>query len=72
MRCGPRKLLNDENWEHVQDKLTEMTAEMARYEADELAAEADLRAATSNWANPMSWLPFRGVVGRRSVHDARR
>ena len=39
------KILDDEDWEHVQYKLTETRSQVARYKAEELAAEAELRAA---------------------------
>jgi RND family efflux transporter MFP subunit len=64
------KILDDEDWEHVKYKLSETTSQVARYRADELAAEADLRAADVELTQSRITAPFDGVVGRRSVHDA--
>ena len=64
------KILDDEDWEHVQYKLAETKSQVARYKADELAAEADLHAADVELTQSRITAPFDGVVGRRSVHDA--
>jgi RND family efflux transporter MFP subunit len=64
------KILDDEDWEHVQYKLTETKAQVARYRADVLAAEAELHAADVELGQSRITAPFDGVVGRRSVHDA--
>ncbi len=64
------KILDDEDWEHVQYKLTETRSQVARYKAEELASEAELRAADIELAQSRITAPFDGVVGRRSVHDA--
>lgn len=64
------KILDDEDWEHVQYKLTETKSQVARYKADELAAEAELHAADVELSQSRITAPFDGVVGRRSVHDA--
>jgi RND family efflux transporter MFP subunit len=64
------KILDDEDWEHVQYKLTETKAQVARYKADELAAEAELHAADVELDQSRLVAPFDGVVGRRSVHEA--
>jgi RND family efflux transporter MFP subunit len=64
------KILDDEDWEHVQYKLTETTAQVARYKADELAAEAELHSADVELSQSRIVAPFDGVVGRRSVHEA--
>jgi membrane fusion protein, multidrug efflux system len=64
------KILDDEDWEHVQYKLTETKSQVARYKADELAAEAELHAADVELSQSRIAAPFDGVVGRRSVHDA--
>jgi RND family efflux transporter MFP subunit len=64
------KILDDEDWEHVQYKLTETKSQVARYKADELAAEAELHAADVELSQSRVTAPFDGVVGRRSVHDA--
>jgi RND family efflux transporter MFP subunit len=64
------KILDDEDWEHVQYKLTETRSQVARYRADVLAAEAELHAADVELSQSRLTAPFDGVVGRRSVHDA--
>jgi len=64
------KILDDEDWEHVQYKLTETKSQVARYKADQLAAEAELHAADVELSQSRIAAPFDGVVGRRSVHDA--
>ncbi len=64
------KILDDEDWEHVQYKLTETTTQVTRYKADAAAAEAELRAADVELGQSRILAPFDGVVGRRSVHDA--
>ncbi len=64
------KILDDEDWEHVQYKLTETKSQVTRYKADELAAEAELHAADVELSQSRITAPFDGVVGRRSVHDA--
>jgi membrane fusion protein (multidrug efflux system) len=64
------KILDDEDWEHVQYKLTETRSQVARYKAEEAAAEAELRAADVELTQSRIIAPFDGVVGRRSVHDA--
>ncbi len=64
------KILDDEDWEHVQYKLAETKTQVARYKAEEAAAEAELRAADVELTQSRITAPFDGVVGRRSVHDA--
>jgi RND family efflux transporter MFP subunit len=64
------KILDDEDWEHVQYKLSETTTQVARAKADEAAAAADLHAADVELDQCRIVAPFDGVVGRRSVHDA--
>ena len=64
------KILDDEDWEHVQYKLTETKSQVARYKADQLAAEAELHAADVELSQSRIAAPFDGLVGRRSVHDA--
>ena len=54
------KILDDEDWEHVQYKLTETTTQVTRYKADAAAAEAELRAADvelgqSRITSPVRW-----------------
>jgi membrane fusion protein (multidrug efflux system) len=65
MREG--KILSEENWEHVKYKLDEVRGEVARYRADEAAAEADLNAAKLQLAQSRVVAPFSGVVGRLSL-----
>jgi RND family efflux transporter MFP subunit len=64
------KILDQEDWEHVQYKLTETKAQVARYKADELASESELHAADVELSQSRITAPFDGVVGRRSVHEA--
>jgi len=64
------KILSEEDWEHVRYKLTETIAQVARYKADELAAESELRAADVELGQSRITAPFDGVVGRRSAHQA--
>ena len=64
------KILDDEDWEHVQYKLTETVTQVSRYKADEAAAEAELRSADVELSQSHITAPFDGVVGRRSVHEA--
>ncbi len=64
------KILDDEDWEHVQYKLTETRTQVARYKAEEVASEAELRSAEVELGQSRVLAPFDGVVGRRSVHQA--
>jgi RND family efflux transporter MFP subunit len=64
------KILDEEDWEHVQYKLQETVTQVARYKAEVDAAEADLRAADVELSQSRVAAPFAGVVGRRSVHQA--
>jgi RND family efflux transporter MFP subunit len=64
------KILDDEDWEHVQYKLAETKTQVTRYRADEAAAQAELRAADVELDQSRVTAPFNGVVGRRSVHEA--
>jgi RND family efflux transporter MFP subunit len=64
------KILDDEDWEHVQYKLAETKTQVTRYKADEAAAQAELRAADVELDQSHITAPFDGVVGRRSVHEA--
>jgi RND family efflux transporter MFP subunit len=64
------KILDDEDWEHVQYKLAETKTQVTRYQADEAAAQAELRAADVELDQSHVTAPFDGVVGRRSVHEA--
>jgi RND family efflux transporter MFP subunit len=58
---------SEEDWEHVKYKLDETIAEVARYRADEAAAEADLKSANLQLEQSRIVAPFSGVVGRSSV-----
>jgi RND family efflux transporter MFP subunit len=64
------KILDDEDWEHVQYKLAETKTQVVRYKAEEAAAEAELRSADVELSQSHITAPFDGVVGRRSVHEA--
>lgn len=63
-------IISQENWEHVKAKLDETIAEVARYRADEAAAEQNLAAANLQLQQSRVVAPFDGVVGRASVRDA--
>jgi RND family efflux transporter MFP subunit len=64
------KILSDEDWEHVTYKLEETRSEVARYQADEQATEANLAAAKLQLEQTRIVAPFAGVVGRRSLRMA--
>ena len=64
------RIVSEEVWEHVKYKLDEVTAEVARYQADERAAEADLQTAKLQLEQCRIVAPFAGVVGRQSVRLA--
>lgn len=64
------KILSEEGWEHVKYKLDEVTAEVARYRADVVAAEAELNAAKLQLEQCRIVAPFAGVVGRQSLRPA--
>ena len=64
------RILSDEDWEHVKYKLAETVSEVARYQADEVGAEAKLQAANLQLAQSQIVAPFAGVVGRRSLRMA--
>lgn len=64
------QILSDEDWEHVKYKLDETIAEVARYRADEAAAEANLESARLLLDQSRVIAPFAGVVGRSSVRVA--
>lgn len=61
------KIVSEENWEHTKYKLDEVSEEIARYRADEQAAEADLHAARLQLEQSHVIAPFSGVIGRRSL-----
>ncbi len=64
------KIRSEEDWEHVKYRLDETIAEVARYKADEIAAEADLKSANLALEQSRIVAPFSGVVGRSSVRMA--
>jgi membrane fusion protein, multidrug efflux system len=64
------KIRSQEDWEHVKYKLDETMQEVARYHADEAAAEADLRSANLQLEQSRIVAPFDGVVGRSSIRLA--
>jgi RND family efflux transporter MFP subunit len=61
------KIRSEEDWEHVKFRLDETIAEVARYRADESAAEADLHYANLQLEQSQIVAPFSGVVGRSSL-----
>jgi len=61
------KIRSEEDWEHVKFRLDETIAEVARYRADEAAAEADLQYANLQLEQSRIVAPFSGVVGRSSL-----
>jgi membrane fusion protein (multidrug efflux system) len=61
---------SQEDWEHVKYKLDETVQEVARYRADKVGAEADLRSASLQLEQSRVIAPFDGVVGRSSVRQA--
>jgi len=64
------KIRSEEDWEHVKYKLDETIAEVARYRAEEAAAQADLELAKLQLEQSRIVAPFAGVVGRSSVRSA--
>jgi len=63
------KIRSEEEWEHVKYKLDETIAEVARYRAEETAAQADLELAKLQLEQSRIVAPFTGVVGRSSVRS---
>jgi RND family efflux transporter MFP subunit len=63
------KIRSEEDWEHVKYKLDETIAEVARYRAEETAAQADLELAKLQLEQSRIVAPFAGVVGRSSVRS---
>lgn len=63
-------IMDQEDWEHVKYKLQETISEVARYKADESAAEFQLRALDVQLEQSSITAPFAGVVGRRSIRLA--
>lgn len=63
-------IMDQEDWEHVKYKLQETIAEVARYQADESAAEFQLHALDVQLEQSRITAPFAGVIGRRSVRLA--
>jgi RND family efflux transporter MFP subunit len=61
------KIRSEEDWEHVKYKLDETIAEVARYGADEAAAEAELKSANLQLEQSRIVAPLAGVVGRSSL-----
>ncbi len=64
------KILSTQNWEHAKYELAETKDEVARYEAEEQAAEAELAAANLQLEETRIVAPFAGVVGRRTLRMA--
>jgi membrane fusion protein, multidrug efflux system len=63
-------IMDQEDWEHVKYKLQETISEVARYKADESAAEFQLHALDVQMEQSRIAAPFTGVIGRRSVRLA--
>lgn len=63
-------IMDQEDWEHVKYKLQETIAEVARYKADESAAEFQMHALDVQLEQSRITAPFAGVVGRRSIRLA--
>ena len=63
-------IMDREDWEHIKYKLQETIAEVARYKADESAAEFQLSALDVQLEQSRIAAPFAGVIGRRSVRVA--
>ena len=59
-----------EDWEHTKYKLDETIQEVARYQQDALAAEADLQSAQIALEQTRLVAPFDGVIGRSSIRIA--
>lgn len=64
------QILSTESWEHTKYELAETKDEVARYRAEEQAAEAALAAANLQLAESRIVAPFSGVVGRRPLRMA--
>jgi RND family efflux transporter MFP subunit len=64
------QISSEEDYEHVRYKLDEAVAEVARFRADEAAAEAELRSANLQLEQSRIVAPFAGVVGRSSLRVA--
>jgi RND family efflux transporter MFP subunit len=61
------EVMDEVQWEHLKYKLQETTAEVARYQADESAAQYQLQALDVQLDQSRITAPFTGVVGRVSV-----
>ncbi|MGH9519489.1 MAG: efflux RND transporter periplasmic adaptor subunit, partial [Terriglobales bacterium] len=61
---------SQEDWEHIKYKLDETIQEVARYQQDALAAEADLQSAQIALDQTRLVAPFSGVIGRSSIRMA--
>jgi RND family efflux transporter MFP subunit len=59
-----------EDWEHTKYKLEETIQEVAHYQQDALAAEADLQSAQVALDQTRLVAPFGGVIGRSSIRIA--
>ena len=63
-------IMSKERWEYNKAKRDETVAEVARYQADEAAAQEELAAANLALQQSRIVAPFAGVVGRTSVEEA--
>ena len=64
------KIISEEDWERAKYRVDETVAEVARYESEEAAAEADLKTASLQLEQSRIVAPFAGVVGRSSALTA--
>lgn len=61
------KIISEEDWEHAKYRVDETVAEVARYQNEEAAAEADSKTANLQLEQSRIVAPFAGVVGRSSA-----
>ena len=64
------KIISEEDWEHAKYRVDETVAEVARYQNEEAAAEADSKTANLQLEQSRIVAPFAGVVGRSSALTA--
>jgi RND family efflux transporter MFP subunit len=64
------KIISEEDWEHAKYAVDETVAEVARYQDEEAAAEADSKTANLQLEQSRIVAPFSGVVGRSSALTA--
>ena len=64
------KIISEENWEHAKYRVDETIDEVAHYQQEKKAAEADLKTASVQLEQSRIVAPFAGVVGRSSARPA--